>query len=106
MAESSGNLSNLRWSLRGTTALVAGDTRGIGYAAVEELAALGVFVFACSWNSAELAERCLKEWSAKEFCVTGVNNVGTNIRKPTTGYTSEEYSKLMATNLESATSLV
>ncbi|KAK3031920.1 hypothetical protein RJ639_036716 [Escallonia herrerae] len=31
-----------------------------------------------------------------------VNNVGTNIRKPTTEYTAEEYSMLMVTNLESA----
>ncbi|KAL6762497.1 hypothetical protein V8C86DRAFT_3130842 [Haematococcus lacustris] len=31
-----------------------------------------------------------------------VNNVGTNIRKPTVDYTSEEYSRLMTTNLESA----
>lgn len=31
-----------------------------------------------------------------------VNNVGTNIRKPTTEFSAEEYSFLMATNLESA----
>lgn len=31
-----------------------------------------------------------------------VNNVGTNIRKPTTEYSSEEYTFFMATNLESA----
>jgi NAD(P)-dependent dehydrogenase (short-subunit alcohol dehydrogenase family) len=31
-----------------------------------------------------------------------VNNVGTNIRKPTTEYSAEDYSFLMATNLESA----
>ncbi|CAL4913748.1 unnamed protein product [Urochloa decumbens] len=31
-----------------------------------------------------------------------VNNVGTNIRKPTIEYSAEEYSFLMATNLESA----
>ncbi|KAG4934964.1 hypothetical protein JHK85_049883 [Glycine max] len=31
-----------------------------------------------------------------------VNNVGTNVRKPTIEYTAEEYSKLMATNLDSA----
>ncbi|CAL5430141.1 unnamed protein product [Camellia sinensis] len=31
-----------------------------------------------------------------------INNVGTNIRKPTIEYTTEEYSMLMATNLESA----
>ncbi|PRQ59265.1 putative oxidoreductase [Rosa chinensis] len=130
MAES---LASPRWSLRGTTALVTGGTRGIGYAAVEELAALGAFVFTCSRNSAEL-ERCLKEWSGKGLRVTGVvcdvstksereklmeqvgvsftgklnifvNNVGTNIRKPTTEYTSEEYSKVMATNLESTYNL-
>ncbi|PRQ19997.1 putative tropinone reductase I [Rosa chinensis] len=72
MAESSGNLANPRWSLRGTIALVPGGTRGIGYDAVEKLVALGVFVFTCSRNLAELVERCLKEWLAKEFCVTGV----------------------------------
>lgn len=31
-----------------------------------------------------------------------VNNVGTNIRKPTVEFSAEEYSFLMATNLESA----
>ncbi|KAK0597317.1 hypothetical protein LWI29_024003 [Acer saccharum] len=31
-----------------------------------------------------------------------VNNVGTNIRKPTAEYSSEEYSKIMVTNFDSA----
>ena len=31
-----------------------------------------------------------------------VNNVGTNIRKPTIEYSAEEYSKLITTNFESA----
>ncbi|XP_027770921.1 tropinone reductase homolog At5g06060-like isoform X2 [Solanum pennellii] len=31
-----------------------------------------------------------------------INNVGTNIRKPTTDYTAEEYAHLFSTNLESA----
>lgn len=31
-----------------------------------------------------------------------VNNVGTNIRKPTTDYSAEEYARLLSTNLESA----
>jgi Tropinone reductase 1 len=31
-----------------------------------------------------------------------VNNVGTNIRKPTTEYSAEDYSFVMSTNLESA----
>lgn len=100
------------------------------HAVVEELAALGAAVHTCSRNEVEL-NRCLEEWSANGFSVTGsvcdassraqreqllekvssvfngklnilINNVGTNIRKPTTEYTSEEYTTLMTTNLESA----
>nr|CAB3501294.1 unnamed protein product [Digitaria exilis] len=80
-------------------------------------------------NEEELGER-VKEWEARGFRVTGsvcdlsardqrerllrevadrfggklhilVNNVGTNIRKPTIEFSAEEYSLLMATNLES-----
>ncbi|CAL2242832.1 unnamed protein product [Prunus armeniaca] len=129
MAKAESSLPNSRWSLKGMTALVTGGTRGIGYAVVEELAGFGAAVHTCSRNEAEL-HKCLKEWEGKGFLVTGsvcdassktereklvqqvassfngklnilVNNVGTNIRKPTTEYTSEEYSILMATNLES-----
>ncbi|RZC93601.1 hypothetical protein C5167_007645 [Papaver somniferum] len=120
---------NGRWSLNGMTALVTGGTRGIGYAVVEELAGFGAKVHTCSRNEIEL-NRCLQEWKQKGFQVTGsvcdvsssegrvklmdsvsglyntklnilVNNVGTNIRKPSVEYTAEEYSKLMSTNLES-----
>ncbi|KAJ0458412.1 putative oxidoreductase [Helianthus annuus] len=121
---------NPRWSLTGMYALVTGGTRGIGYAVVEELAALGAMVHTCSRTEAELNKR-LQEWSVKGFSVTGsvcdvssrpqreqlmekvssmfngklnilINNAGTNLLKTiTTEFTAEEYSMFMATNLES-----
>ncbi|KAK6933507.1 hypothetical protein RJ641_036401 [Dillenia turbinata] len=59
-----------RWSLYSMTALVTGGTRGIGYAIVEELAEFGAVVHTCSRNEAELS-KCLKDWEAKGFKVTG-----------------------------------
>ncbi|KAJ7947596.1 putative Tropinone reductase [Quillaja saponaria] len=119
-----------RWRLQGMTALVTGGTKGIGYAIVEELAGLGAIVHTCSRNEAELTA-CLADWKKKGFQVTGsvsdltsrtereklvntisslfngkldilVNNVGTNIPKPTIEYTAEDFSFLLGTNLESA----
>lgn len=97
---------------------------------MEELAGLGARVFTCSRNQAEL-EKALEEWNAKGLRVAGcvadvsdregrqalieacstafdstlnilVNNVGTNVRKPTAEYTEEDYRKVMSTNLDSA----
>ncbi|KAK4385396.1 Tropinone reductase [Sesamum angolense] len=115
--------SSSRWSLSGMTALVTGGTRGIGQATVEELAEMGATVYTCSRNEEELNQR-LQEWNSKGFRVSGsacdassreqrvhlmekvssvfdgklnilINNVGTNIRKPTVDYTAEEYSSLV-----------
>ncbi|CAK9327001.1 unnamed protein product [Citrullus colocynthis] len=118
-----------RWSLRGKTALVTGGTRGIGRAIVQELVGFGARVHTCSRNEGELRQ-CLRDWNNLGFEVSGsvcdvsvraqrdelmetvadtfdgklnilVNNVGRNIRKPTTEFTDEEFSFLMKTNVES-----
>ncbi|CAN6866672.1 unnamed protein product [Brassica oleracea var. botrytis] len=122
--------SDGRWSLAGKAALVTGGTRGIGRAIVKELARLGAKVHTCSRNQEEL-KACLDDWKSNGLVVSGsvcdasdrdqrekliqevssafsgklnilVNNVGTSVRKPTMEYTSEDYVKIMSTNLESA----
>ncbi|XP_039172709.1 noroxomaritidine/norcraugsodine reductase-like isoform X2 [Eucalyptus grandis] len=70
MAEAQKNDRESRWTLRGTTALVTGGTRGIGHAIVEELGGFGATVHTCSWNGEELS-KCLKEWEGKGLAVTG-----------------------------------
>ncbi|KAG4985322.1 hypothetical protein JHK86_033013 [Glycine max] len=99
------------------TALVTGGTRGIGHAIVEELTGFGDRVHTCARNEHDLT-KCLKKWNDSGFDVTGsvcdvsvphqrealmesINNVGTNIRKPVTDFTSAEFSTLIDTNLGS-----
>ncbi|KAG4973987.1 hypothetical protein AAZX31_11G132200 [Glycine max] len=118
-----------RWTLQGMTALVTGGTRGIGHAIVEELTGFGARVHTCARNEHDLT-KCLKNWNDSGFDVTGsvcdvsvphqrealmesvsslfhgklnilINNVGTNIRKPVTDFTSAEFSTLIDTNLGS-----
>ncbi|KAJ1422031.1 Short-chain dehydrogenase/reductase SDR [Sesbania bispinosa] len=126
---SKSNPTQHRWSLNGMTALVTGGTRGIGHAIVEELMGFGARVHTCARNEDDLS-KCLKEWNDSSFEVTGsvcdvsvpqqrealmetvssvfngklnilINNVGTNIRKPMTDFTTEEFSRLIDTNLGS-----
>ncbi|GJN05046.1 hypothetical protein PR202_ga22644 [Eleusine coracana subsp. coracana] len=119
-----------RWSLAGATALVTGGSKGIGHAIVEELAGFGARVHTCSRNTAEL-EACRRRWAEKGLVVTVsvcdvsmgadrerlmetvkatfdgkldilVNNAGQVFIKPAAECAAEDYSHLMATNLESS----
>ncbi|XVE59317.1 hypothetical protein DITRI_Ditri05aG0036200 [Diplodiscus trichospermus] len=130
MGEAGGSNKDNRWSLQGMTALVTGGTKGIGHAIVEELAGLGASIYTCSRTETEL-NKCLLEWKAKGFQVTGsvcdvtsqdqrkrlittvssefngklnilVNNVGTNVPKLVSEHTAADVSFLMSTNFESA----
>uniref|UniRef100_A0ACD6ANR7 Uncharacterized protein n=1 Tax=Avena sativa TaxID=4498 RepID=A0ACD6ANR7_AVESA len=118
-----------RWSLAGTTALVTGGSKGIGHAIVEELAGFGARVHTCARNAAEL-EASRRRWEEKGMRVTVsvcdvsvraereklmetvketfggkldilVNNAGQLFVKAAAECTADEYSHLMATNLES-----
>ena len=129
MIHSAEDLRSKRWSLTGQLAVVTGASKGIGAAVAEELLRLGATVVAVARTAPEL-EAQVAAWRDQQLDAlafaadvsTGagrqallafverqggqlhilVNNVGTNIRKPTTDYSAEEYQFLMATNLESA----
>ncbi|KAI9196133.1 hypothetical protein LWI28_021287 [Acer negundo] len=130
MAQASNGNGISSWSLQGMTALVTGGSRGLGHAVVEELAELGASVHMCTIDEAEL-NKCIQEWEMKGFKVSGsicdvssragrvklmdqvsnlfngklnilINNVGTNVVKPTVEYSEEDFRFVMATNFESA----
>nr|XP_004249378.1 tropinone reductase 1 isoform X2 [Solanum lycopersicum] len=117
-----------KWSLEGTTALVTGGSKGIGYAIVEELANFGARVYTCSRNENEL-QKCLDIWRKKGLKVEGsvcdllshtereklmkniedvfdgklnilVNNAGVVIYKEAKDFTKEDYNIIMGTNFE------
>ena len=104
--------------------------RNAGAAIVTQLSSLGCTVLTCSRNGDDLADR-LFEWrdqhgldvhgivadvstpEGREILVKEaekrfgnkldilINNVGTNIRKPSVDYTEEDYDFIMKTNLQS-----
>ena len=113
------------WRLTGRRAVVTGGTSGIGLAVVSTLLERGAEVLVVARNADRLEEK-LAVWRRQDRTVYGVsadvgcpdartrifeeidrtwggldilvNNVGTNIRKPTRDYTDEELQILMQTN--------
>jgi Tropinone reductase 1 len=121
----------MAWRMDGTRALVVGGSRGIGRAVAVELAALGADVAVVSRTPCErgdaavpAAGRPLREIRADVGTATGrqalldgwpagwdrldtlVHAAGINVRKPTVEFTSEEYARILDTNLTSAFDIV
>lgn len=120
-------MNNL-FSLQGQRALVTGATKGIGEAIVRQFLQLGAAVFVVARDN-DLLQQQLTEYRQQGYVVEGlaidlsqpeaartladsvketwgsvgilVNNVGTNIRKPTADYTTDEYDYVLNTNLRS-----
>jgi tropinone reductase I len=118
-----------RWRLDGRRALVTGGTKGIGEAVAAELLGLGAQVTVVARNAEEVSAR-VAAWMANGLSAFGIaadmtvaegraaaieatveamgsldiliNNVGTNIRKPSLDYTPEEVTFLISTNVMAA----
>lgn len=120
--------SSSRWRLDGARAVVTGGTKGIGLAVTGELLELGAHVLvvargqgpldpaleraghdarlhlvaadvATAQGRRDVLARVTARWGALDILV---NNVGTNIRKPSLAFTEDEYRKVLDTNLTSA----
>lgn len=121
-------MNNL-FSLQGQRALVTGATKGIGEAIVKQFLQLGAAVFVVARDN-DLLQQQLTDYRQQGYVVEGlavdlsqpdaartladtvkekwgsvgilVNNVGTNIRKPTADYAADEYDHVLNTNIRSA----
>ena len=128
MSEADSQAVAARWSLAGRTALVTGATLGIGLAVAEEFLSFGARVVAVARDAARL-EAQVETWRRAGAQAEGVaadlstaegreavlrrleslgrldvlvNNVGTNVRKAAVEYDTEEYERVISTNLTSA----
>ena len=129
MSEANRQAAGARWSLAGKAALVTGGTLGIGLAVAEEFINLGAEVLAVARDAARL-EAQVDTWRRRGARAEGVaadlstpegrravlrrleergaaldilvNNVGTNIRRAAVEYTTEEYERVISTNLTAA----
>lgn len=115
------------WNLENKTSLITGGSKGIGLAIVEEFLSLGAEVFFVARTQADvlkiinknkeknlhgiIADVSTEEGREKIYHIIKtrakkldflVNNVGTNIRKKSIEYNSDEYDKIMNTNLKAA----
>lgn len=128
MSEADSQTAEVRWSLSGRTALVTGATLGIGLAVAEEFFSFGARVLAVARDAARL-EAQVERWRRAGSDADGVaadlstaegraavlrrleelgrldilvNNVGTNVRKPAVEFSTEEYARVISTNLTAA----
>lgn len=115
------------WTLENKTALVTGGSKGIGLAIVNEFLSLGAEVFFVARTQTDvlkiinknkeknlhgiIADVSTEEGREKVYHIIKtrakkldflVNNVGTNIRKKSVEYSSEEFDKIMDTNLKAS----
>ncbi len=115
------------WTLENKTALITGGSKGIGLAIVNEFLSLGAEVFFVARTQSDvlkiinknkeknlhgiIADVSTEEGREKVYHIIKtrakkldflVNNVGTNIRKKSVEYTTNEYDKIMNTNLKAA----
>ncbi|KAK3247876.1 hypothetical protein CYMTET_16779 [Cymbomonas tetramitiformis] len=118
-----------KWQMNGIRALITGSTKGIGLATAREMASLGASVFITSRSeddvettvqqlrkeyssevhgfAADVSTRegrqallgdVTKKWGGSLDCL--VCNAGTNVRKSVIDATAEEYTSIMATNMD------
>jgi Tropinone reductase 1 len=120
---------NQRWSLKGRRAVVTGGTKGIGAAICEELLGFGAEIIFIARTEPDIRS-AEKTWTEQGGTVSGcradlskpedreravreikgrwdgvdilIHNAGTNVRKRTTDFTSEEVDVILQTNLLSA----